>query len=1010
MDTMLGLDNTGHVNKNYYDEDTDPGVFNGDEVLWDFVRDALPQEVAQFYSRAEQANGILTKNGILPFFNSNQANMANETFYNEDAFYKYIDTFRTGYTDHLNDKFIAPGTGERLYAAQGSRSMMREYFIENRIKYLRGKYSSTGYQSGDRIEFRVNYPKDGEGESEEEKAKFRASIAAVPPSGDFHFTSLKTGFAGVKIGQNGVPVNRRFVDEQDITISVDTSGANGTEAYLLGISNLSSIGDVSDKYLQNLIVGASDNRLKSLIMGNHHKDYYNPYWKGVNNIGLNGFTYLEEFNLENCASFTGALDFTDCAQIKKILLNGSGSTTLVLPPSGVIQELRIPTSINNFAIDSHPTLAADKFTIGHFDYTQNAYVNDYTRLAHVSIKNTPIDSYGLVRGAVLVPAQTRLESYCFQGVNWEITEVSDVTIENGAITAINILDRLHEDLVPYDGVSSHAEALTGNLVVNVGNYTVNEYALYNKYYKIYPNLKITYISTGLQGASTIKFYNSETIMGEPYYTVLTDGTATLDFLISAEGPNGVALTTPIKVADNRFTYAFNGKWTVAETASGSIFTKDAKINQTDFANYTPNRDTSFTANFDSSQRMYKVTLYDDDGETPILEEQLGWEADIGVALAHYSQLSYNYKPYDKEDSNPHGRYTFKGWQSGYDYTSNSRTPTWTTLEGRKIAGDFVAYACYEEEDARYVATDEKYFTFTTAFPSLVEYSNPSLESGWKISMPQLYRDNFQGKLTLPSKYKDTYISYVGNFNDLAKVTDVYFLEDNRYRGITDKGFNMEGNTGNMLKNVYLPTNGYMLFLDDNSFRNCFNLENISINGDGKLSDSIEYFGMYAFQSSTPNSKTLKVYINELPANTKKIRNSAFYGAGPNFVVTRLPEGVRELPNWCMAYDTGVQIGIFGTETPGTGLESIGMGSLYLGGNTELDVVLLQSVLYLSTNSSFPAFSDYKMKTFSAAGGRTAEDFYSYETKNDVNKVKLGSFAEAGVPDVQIVEAVQEVMV
>jgi hypothetical protein len=86
--------------------------------------------------------------------------MANETFYNEDAFYKYIDTFRNGYQDHLNDKYIAPGTGERLYAAQGSRSMMREYFIENRIKYLRGKYSSTGYQSGDRIEFRINYPKE----------------------------------------------------------------------------------------------------------------------------------------------------------------------------------------------------------------------------------------------------------------------------------------------------------------------------------------------------------------------------------------------------------------------------------------------------------------------------------------------------------------------------------------------------------------------------------------------------------------------------------------------------------------------------------------------------------------------------------------------------------------------------------------------------------------------------------------------------------------------------------
>ena len=41
MDTMLGLDNIGYRNKNYYDEDDVEDVFNGDEVLWKFVRDSL---------------------------------------------------------------------------------------------------------------------------------------------------------------------------------------------------------------------------------------------------------------------------------------------------------------------------------------------------------------------------------------------------------------------------------------------------------------------------------------------------------------------------------------------------------------------------------------------------------------------------------------------------------------------------------------------------------------------------------------------------------------------------------------------------------------------------------------------------------------------------------------------------------------------------------------------------------------------------------------------------------
>jgi hypothetical protein len=37
-----------------------------------------------------------------------------------------------------------------------------------------------------------------------------ASIEAVPPSGIFTFESLKTGYAGVKIGQNGKEKIVRF--------------------------------------------------------------------------------------------------------------------------------------------------------------------------------------------------------------------------------------------------------------------------------------------------------------------------------------------------------------------------------------------------------------------------------------------------------------------------------------------------------------------------------------------------------------------------------------------------------------------------------------------------------------------------------------------------------------------------------------------------------------------------------------------------------------------------------
>jgi hypothetical protein len=82
---------------------------------------------------------------------------------------------------------------------------------------------------------------------------------------------------------------------------------------------------------------------------------------------------------------------------------------------GVLEELRIPSSLPDLNIDSHPTLGKDGFTVGYFDYDTNQYVNDYSGLAKISIKNTPIDSYGMIRNILLeLPSnERRFEQYCF---------------------------------------------------------------------------------------------------------------------------------------------------------------------------------------------------------------------------------------------------------------------------------------------------------------------------------------------------------------------------------------------------------------------------------------------------------------------------------------------------------------------------------------------------------------------------------------------------------------------
>jgi hypothetical protein len=110
--------------------------------------------------------------------------------------------------------------------------------------------------------------------------------------------------------------------------------ANGTEAYLLGLSNLADLGDLSDKYMQKFVLESSNPiRLRYLRLGNSHKDYYNPYWgttvggKGPE-IGITSAKYLEEFYFENCSTYTGNLDFSGCPAINTIRLTGSGVSTI----------------------------------------------------------------------------------------------------------------------------------------------------------------------------------------------------------------------------------------------------------------------------------------------------------------------------------------------------------------------------------------------------------------------------------------------------------------------------------------------------------------------------------------------------------------------------------------------------------------------------------------------------------------------------------------------------------
>jgi hypothetical protein len=182
-------------------------------------------------------------------------------------------------------------------------------------------------------------------------------------------------------------------------------------------------------------------------------------------------------------------------------------------------------------------------------------------------------------------------------------------ISDGKITQIPILEYLlSKSSVKVDNTQSveitHAEALSGKITINV-TASVDEYEIYNKYNKHYPNIEIEYgENVTRKEAYKINFYNVETITveTEPYYSVLTNGEMTLAELTSATGPTGAALKDPVKMSTNTEIYTFEQMW------------KDEDNNYYQVSNFNtiiPNKNLHLTPVFKSSTRWYVVKFIED---------------------------------------------------------------------------------------------------------------------------------------------------------------------------------------------------------------------------------------------------------------------------------------------------------------------------------------------------------------------------------------------------------------
>lgn len=996
MDTMLGLDNTGVYRFNYYDEDTDPTLFNGDEVLWILTRDALQDELIKWYTKMEESLLTIGKDkdgkdiGILPYYNNNQANMANEAFYNGDADYKYITPAREGYRDDLNGKDISPGVGPYLYAAQGSRSLMREWFLTNRIKFLRGKYNSGKYKTSDRIEFRWYYPSGG---------------LAVEPSGTFDFTALRIGYAGVLLGANGNVYNERFEQAgqiKSITLP-EAAGANGTEAYILGVSNLTDLGDLSNKYVQKFIISSDDVKLEKLKLGNGKQNYSNPFLNAgeaqAPTIDITKCKTLKEFNLYNCDKYNSTLNFTECKAIEKILLTGSGVTGITLPINGVLKELRLPPTVTIIRINSHSALTKNNFSIGDYKYlvnngtmekaTDGVFNNNYSLIDTLNVINTNIDTYNMVKDA------KSLRNYCLQGIKWTITEddtqyciVSeqefnsaitywywdnntktyqeytenyypinsnpiiyekfDMLDTNHKITCIPVLERLKKtaldkgtdytmNLVPED-------ALTGTITIDIPDSSVVELEIYEKYHSIYPNLEFVYNkeNVSVSEAKRIEFYDIDEksldsgILIEhvnPYYFALTDNNKTLSQLTDSN----TIFRNPIKTSTSSNDYKFTGIWidwnTKIEYYQDDVISPELlnSLNSEQlerrFSKFKPQTNMKLVPRFDESSRLYIIEFYNE-GYPNVINKMFDISATYDQTLHDAIKNTAN-APYEFYNYIEKDNLAVdeKYNFEGWIKESDLKDGIISSLSDIHITGNLKMIAKYNVRKVY----DPDYTTNINCF----NITNDT------ISVRDSYRSILRGKITLPLQYQGRDIRTIGNFRD-TKFTELYFASGNsQYTTISGGAFyNDISKTGTNLTIIDLPSS--ITVIGDYAFTNCTSLMTL-----GNY-QNIEKIGGAAFQ----NCILLNLNLDSM-TKLKEISGSAFghtNGTAYNITTKQLPEKLTVLNDFAFLNCPNVNFVNF------TQLTKMGTTYKCLGncGDSVFKIVIKASGISYGNN----AFSDY----------------------------------------------------
>ena len=468
IDTQLGINNTGIPTWEYDVDASIDGTFStAQSVLWTNIYKGFRSDLEMHYRNMRAGvdgagtgtQTALNLTTIIDSYNRDPNSFSDAwcmrgvrpaVAFNAGQYFKYLDIMYNGYIDLSGERVLEGGSW--LYALQGDRELSRELFITNRLNYFDSWFRAATYSAaqgtgGTSMWMRINanqYQQSSDlfldiGATITDEAASYGVVNAAYPVADLDSTPdfLIKPFLKqyVTIGYDSIYTPPIKFNETAVTPSAPAGtvtafrnelNVNSQLVYIPGAEYLSSVGDLSQKYLDEFHF-ASAKRTTELLLGSDVPGYYNNMLGNANNSlqlddnknNQNKKPLLRKIILTGLRNYHENLDVSGSEKLQEFRALNTQTKGVTFAEGAPLHTVHLPSSIVKLELIEANDL--DKLI------TSSAYIGEANKGGYqgVIITDNPEDYRGLyIEGLTDLP---------LANVDSGQTELLEMKIVGGAL-------------------------------------------------------------------------------------------------------------------------------------------------------------------------------------------------------------------------------------------------------------------------------------------------------------------------------------------------------------------------------------------------------------------------------------------------------------------------------------------------------------------------------------------------------------------------------------------------